>query len=86
LAIGINEVMDNVVRFLKKNHPEAKDIIMTYCELIPYDDIIDNMYYRAEIKYIKDDSIDENTVAIIKANADTGKVYFFQEGYHWTNK
>lgn len=81
MTVGINEVFDNVVKYLKRNYPKVKDISMPYCVLTTDSDGTEE-YYRAEVHFQIGGAIYTKT-AILKASAETGKVYWFQEGFTW---
>jgi hypothetical protein len=81
LTVGINEVFNNVVKYLKRNYPKAEDISMPYCALIEKTDT-ENEYYRAEVHFkLSGDFLGKT--AVLKANPKDGAVYWFQLGYTW---
>ena len=83
MTVGINEVFDNVVRYLKRNYPNVENITMPYCAL--YEEIgTKEKYYRAEVHFKVGKEIFTKK-AILKANTETGKVYWFKEGSTWTH-
>ena len=81
MSAGINEVLDNVVRYLKRTYPNVANVSMPYC-VLTQDLTTKERYYRAEVHFRVGKEIFEKT-AILKANAENGKVYWFQEGYTW---
>lgn len=81
MVAGINDVFDNVVKYIKKNYSKAKSISMPYCVLTE-DLATKERYYRAQVHFNKGGQL-FSTTAILKANVETGKVYWFQEGFTW---
>jgi len=80
-VVGINEVFDDAVRYLKKNYPNVENVSMPYCSLTQ-DIGSGEKYYRAEVHFKIRGEIGGKT-AVLKANSETGKVYWFQEGFTW---
>ncbi len=81
MVVGVNEVFDNVVRYLKMNYPSIENVSMPYCSL--YEEIPSHeKYYRGEVHFKLRGEIFEKT-AILKASIEDAKVFWFQEGYTW---
>jgi len=82
MVVGINEVFDNVVKYLKKNYPKVESVTMPYCSLTE-DITTKEKYYRAQVRFKISEQESVDKTAILKANPETGKVYWFQEGFGW---
>jgi len=83
LVVGMNEVFDNFVRYLRKAYPMAHDIKLTYFQLGTDKE---GESYRGEVEFRANELENETTSAIFRANIENGKIYFYQEGYHWEHK
>ena len=81
MTVGINEVFDNVVKYVKRNYPDVENVTMPYCVLTEEIDKKEK-YYRAEVHFkISKEALAKT--AVLKANAENGKVYWFKEGFTW---
>ena len=78
LSVGLNEVFDEVAKYLKKAYPNCCGLKLTYLELADFDDEI---VFRGEVIYNENKDA-EITEAIFQANPD-GTITYFQEGHRW---
>lgn len=83
LAVGLNEIFDEVVRYLKRAYPECCKIKLTYLNIKENEE---DQYYFGEIQYQGDESPNSGTFAVFKADPKNGTIFHFQEGVEWKHK
>ena len=82
MTVGAGEVFEKAKQYLQKNYPDLESFTMPYCSL--YESTLDKKrYYRVQIAFKRKGDL-FNRSAIIQANADTGEIEMFKDGFTWT--
>jgi len=79
MVVGVSEVFDKMSEYLKKNYPDLESFTMPYCSLSENEK---GKHYRIQISFKRKGQTYPQT-AIALADAETGNIIKFEEGFIW---